>query len=282
MRVCYLLGHPVGHSMSAVMHNAAFRELGLDYRYELKSVPPGELGSFVSSELRRPGFAGASVTIPHKVAVMEHLDGVDPSALRIGAVNTIVVEDGQLKGYNTDGAGALRGIVEVYGEVEDARVVMVGAGGAARAVGYHLSTNVRELTIANRTVGRAEALARDLTENPGCRAIVKSIPLERGALRDAIVGADILVNGTPLGMHPETQGTPVERSLLHPGLLVFDLVYNPVMTRLLREAGEAGAAILPGVNMLVYQGATAFRMWTGEDPPVETMREAVVEALGGE
>lgn len=282
MRVCYLLGHPVGHSMSAVMHNAAFQELGLDYRYELKSVPPGELGSFVSSELRRPGFAGASVTIPHKVSVMEHLDGVDPAALRIGAVNTIVVEDGQLNGYNTDGTGALRGIIDAYREVQDARVVMMGAGGAARAVCYHLSTNVRELTIANRTVERAEALARDLTGNPKCRATVRSIPFERDALGEAIAGADILVNGTPLGMHPETQGTPVERSLLHPGLLVFDMVYNPIKTRLLREAGEAGAVILPGVNMLVYQGATAFKMWTGEEPPVGTMRAAVVEALGGE
>jgi len=268
--------------MSAVMHNAAFRELELDYRYELKSVPPGELGPVVYSELRRPGFAGASVTIPHKVAIMEHLDSVDPSALRIGAVNTIVVEDGQLKGYNTDGTGALKGIIEAHGEVEDARVVMIGAGGAARAVGYHLSTNVRELTIANRTPERAEALARDLSGNLECRATVRSIPLERKALKETIAGADILVNGTPLGMHPETQRTPVEMSLLHPGLLVFDMVYNPIKTRLLKEAEEAGAAILPGVNMLVYQGATAFKMWTGVDPPIETMKAAVIETLGGE
>jgi len=268
--------------MSAVMHNAAFRELELDYRYELKSVPPGELGPIVYSELRRPGFAGASVTIPHKVAIMEHLDDVDPSALRIGAVNTIVVKDGQLKGYNTDGTSALKGIIEAHGEVEDARVVMIGAGGAARAVGYHLSTNVRELTIVNRTLERAEALARDLSENPECRATVRSIPLKKRVLGNAIAGADILVNGTPLGMHPETQRTPVEKNMLHSGLHVFDMVYNPVMTKLLREAEEVGATILPGVNMLVYQGATAFKMWTGVDPPIETMKAAVKEALGGE
>jgi len=267
--------------MSAVMHNAAFRELGLDYRYELKSVPPGELRSFVSSELRRPEFAGASVTIPHKVKIIEHLDEVDSSALRIGAVNTIVVEDGQLKGYNTDGTGALRGITEAYGEVEGSRVVMVGAGGAVRAVGFHLSTRVREITIANRTMERAEALARDLSGNPECRATVRSIPLKTDILREAIARADILVNGTPLGMHPETQRTPVEKNILHSGLLVFDMVYNPVITRLLREAEEVGAAILPGVNMLVYQGATAFKMWTGVDPPVETMKAAVKKALGG-
>jgi shikimate dehydrogenase len=268
--------------MSAVMHNAAFREMGLDYRYELKSVPPDELGALVASELRRTEFAGASVTIPHKLAIMEYLDGVNPSALRIGAVNTIVNEDSRLKGYNTDGTGALRALTEVYGKVEDARVVMVGAGGAARAVGYHLSKGVRELTITNRTMERAEELATSLSENPECRAIVRSIPLEREALRAAIEEADILVNGTPLGMHPKTDDTPVPKEMLHPGLLVFDLVYNPLKTRLLREAEETGAAILPGVNMLVYQGVAAFKMWTGEDPPVETMKAAVVGALGGE
>ena len=281
MRVCFLLGYPVGHSMSAVMHNAAFQELGLDYRYELKSVPPEELGSLVASELRRPDFAGGSVTIPHKLAIMEHLDGVDPSALRIGAVNTIVIEDGQLKGYNTDGIGALMGITEAYGEIGEARVVMVGAGGAARAVGYHLSTEVRELTIANRTIERAEELAKSLSANPECRATVRTIPLKNDTLESAIEEADILVNGTPLGMHPKTEETPIQKEMLHSGLLVFDLVYNPIKTKLLREAEEAGAAILPGVNMLVYQGVAAFKMWTGEDPQVETMKAAVVKALGG-
>jgi len=197
-------------------------------------------------------------------------------------VNTIVNEDGQLKGYNTDGIGALRGITEAYGEVDEARVVMVGAGGAARAVGYHLSTGVRELTIANRTLERGEELTTSLAANPECRATVRSIPLKRDILRAAIEEADILVNATPLGMHPKTDDTPVQKEMLHSGLLVFDLVYNPIKTRLLREAEEAGAAILPGVNMLVYQGVAAFKMWTGEDPPVETMKAAVVKALGGE
>ncbi len=280
MKVCYLLGYPVGHSMSAVMHNAAFRELGLDYRYELKSVPPDELGTLVASELRRTDFAGGSVTISHKLAIIEHLDGVDPSARRIGAVNTIVNEDGQLKGYNTDGIGALMGITETYGNDEESRVVMVGAGGAARAVGYHLSTGVRELTIANRTLERGEELTTSLAANPECRATVRSIPLKRDILRAAIEEADILVNATPLGMHPKTDDTPVQREMLHSGLLVFDLVYNPIKTRLLREAEEVGAAILPGVNMLVYQGVAAFKMWTGVDPPVETMKAAVLGALG--
>ena len=282
MKVCFLLGYPVSHSMSAVMHNAAFQELELDYRYELKSVPPDELGALVASELRRNEYAGGSITIPHKLAIMEHLNGIDSSALRIGAVNTIVNEDGWLKGYNTDGIGALRGITEVYGNVKDARVVIAGAGGAARAVGYQLSTVVQELTITNRTMDRAEELAVSLSANPECRGTVRSIPFERDSLRVAIEDADILVNGTPLGMHPKTDETPIPIEVLHPDLLVFDLVYNPIRTRLLREAERVGAAILSGVNMLVYQGVVAFKMWTGIDPPVETMKTAVLGALGGE
>ncbi|MDP6458159.1 MAG: shikimate dehydrogenase [Candidatus Bathyarchaeota archaeon] len=282
MKVCFLLGYPVSHSMSAVMHNAAFQELELDYRYELKSVPPDELGALVASELRRNEYAGGSITIPHKLAIMEHLNGIDSSALRIGAVNTIVNEDGWLKGYNTDGIGALRGITEVYGNVKDARVVIAGAGGAARAVGYHLSTVVQELTITNRTMDRAEELAVSLSANPECRGTVRSIPFERDSLRVAIEDADILVNGTPLGMHPKTDETPIPIEVLHPDLLVFDLVYNPIRTRLLREAERVGSAILSGVNMLVYQGVVAFKMWTGIDPPVETMKTAVLGALGGE
>ncbi|MDP6047948.1 MAG: shikimate dehydrogenase [Candidatus Bathyarchaeota archaeon] len=282
MKVCFLLGYPVSHSMSAVMHNAAFQELELDYRYKLKSVPPDELGALVASELRRNEYAGGSITIPHKLAIMEHLNGIDSSALRIGAVNTIVNEDGWLKGYNTDGIGALRGITEVYGNVKDARVVIAGAGGAARAVGYQLSTVVQELTITNRTMDRAEELAVSLSANPECRGTVRSIPFERDSLRVAIEDADILVNGTPLGMHPKTDETPIPIEVLHPDLLVFDLVYNPIRTRLLREAERVGAAILSGVNMLVYQGVVAFKMWTGIDPPVETMKTAVLGALGGE
>ncbi len=282
MRVCYLLGYPVGHSMSAVMHNAAFEELGLKYRYDLRGVSPAKLGAFMTSEMREQAVGGANVTIPHKVAVMEYLDEVDREALAIGAVNTIVNQDGSLKGYNTDGRGAIRALKETYGELEGVKAVIVGAGGAARAIGYHLSTKARRITILNRTRSRAEELAAHLSSMPECNASVEPSPLLRSELEEALKEADILINTTPVGMTPDVEGTPVDGSLIRPGILVFDTVYNPMRTRLLREAEEAGTKTLSGLRMLVYQGAAAFRLWTGVEPPVELMYDAVTEVLGGE
>lgn len=282
MRVCYLLGYPVGHSMSAVMHNAAFEELGLKYRYDLKGVSPAKLGTFMTGEMRDQAVRGANVTIPHKLAVMEYLDEVGREALAIGAVNTIVNQDGSLKGYNTDGRGAIHALEEAYGELEGVKAVIIGAGGAARAIGYHLSAKARRITILNRTPSRAEELAAHLSSMPECNASVEPSPLIRSELEEALKEADILINTTPVGMTPDVEGTPVDESLIRPGTLVFDTVYNPLRTRLLREAEEAGARTLSGLRMLVYQGAAAFRLWTGVEPPVELMYDAVTEVLGGE
>jgi len=282
MRVCYLLGYPVGHSMSAVMHNAAYEELDLKYRYDLREVSPAKLETFMTGEMRDQVVRGANVTIPHKVAVMEYLDEVDREALAIGAVNTIVNEDGRLKGYNTDGRGAIRALEEAYGELEGVRAVIVGAGGAARAIGYHLSAKAGRITILNRTLGRAEELAARLSSMHECNASVEPSSLRRSELEEALKEADILINTTPVGMTPDFEGTPVDGSLIRAGTLVFDTVYNPLRTRLLREAEEAGAKTLPGLRMLVYQGAAAFRLWTGVEPPVELMYDAVTKILGGD
>ena len=282
MKVCYLLGYPVSHSMSAVMHNAAFEELGLKYRYDLREVNPAKLGAFMTGEMRDQAVRGANVTIPHKVAVIEYLDEVDREALAIGAVNTIVNDGGSLKGYNTDGRGAIRALEEVYGELEGVKAVIVGAGGAARAIGYHLSAKAGRITILNRTLGRAEELAAHLSSMPECNASVEPSSLRRSELEEALKEADILINTTPVGMTPDVEGTPVDGSLIRPGTLVFDTVYNPLRTRLLREAEEAGSRTLSGLRMLVYQGAAAFRLWTGLEPPVELMYDAVTKVLGGD
>lgn len=280
MGVCYLIGHPVGHSMSAVMHNAAFRELDLDLRYELRPVRPRELGAFVSKRLREQDVRGANVTIPHKVSVIEHLDELDQTASRIGAVNTIVNKGGRLKGYNTDGIGAMRALGEAYGSLEGSRAVLIGAGGAARAIGYSLATSVDELAILNRTPERADDLAGDLSDLPECTATISAYPLLRRRLEKLLEDADILINATPLGMGPNADETPVDGDLLRPGLLVFDSVYNPPRTRLLREAEEAGARTLSGMSMLVYQGAASFELWTGREAPKGLMARAVEEELG--
>jgi shikimate dehydrogenase len=280
MGVCYLIGHPVGHSMSAVMHNAAFRELDLDLRYELRPVAPRELGAFISKRLREHEVRGANVTIPHKVSVIEHLDELDQTASRIGAVNTIVNKGGWLKGYNTDGIGAMRALGETYGRLESSSAILIGAGGAARAIGYSLATSVDELAILNRTPKRADDLAGGLSDLPECAATISAHPLLRIRLEKLLEDADILINATPLGMGPNADETPVDGDLLRPGLLVFDSVYNPPRTRLLREAEEAGARTLSGMSMLVYQGAASFELWTGREAPEGLMARTVEEELG--
>ena len=279
--LCYLIGYPVGHSMSAVMHNAAFMELGLDFAYQLLEVRPEDLEKAVSETLRASDVRGANVTIPHKVSVMGYLDEIDLEAVRIGAVNTIVNDGGRLKGYNTDGIGALRAIGERYGDLRGARAVILGAGGAARAISYKLAENVSEVRILNRTPSRAEALSDYLSSLRECRAEISSDDLSRDSIRASLEGADILVNTTPLGMHPDTEASPVDQDLLRPGLLVFDAVYNPPTTRLLREAEASGSRVLTGVSMLVYQGVAAFELWTGREAPEAVMMESVFDALGG-
>ncbi len=262
------------------MHNAAFKKLGLDYKYELMSVHPKKLESHVSTKLYLSNFGGANVTIPHKITIIKHLDKVDTNAARIGAVNTIVKKEGMLMGFNTDGIGAVRALSEVYKNMNDAKVLLIGAGGAARSVGYYLSQIVREIIISNRTNKRANELTSSLKLNPECNSEVKTIPYVSQALREALDNATILINGTSLGMYPQSEETPIPKDMLHSDLLVFDMVYNPIKTKLLRDAEDVGASVLSGISMLVYQGAASFKMWTEKDAPLDIMRSAVETTLG--
>jgi len=278
MKMCYLIGYPLEHSLSPLMHNTAFRLLGLEYRYEARPIRPGELEEFVGRELRSPDTAGANVTMPYKETVMELLDVLDVEASEIGAVNTVVNRDGSLVGYNTDGRAALRALRESGVPLSGARVVVLGAGGAARAVVYHLCREASEITVLNRTPRRAVRLAEDASGWGGCP--VRWAHLTPETLSRHLADADLLVNATPVGMYPNVSETPVPRELLREDMAVFDVVYNPPRTRLLRDAEEAGAKTVSGVLMFVYQGAEAFRLWTGVEPPVEAMMEVVLEALG--
>ncbi|HUS77817.1 MAG TPA: shikimate dehydrogenase [Patescibacteria group bacterium] len=280
MKTCYLLGYPVEHSLSAEMQNAAFRALDLDYRYELLSVRPERLEVTVE-KLRDVGVRGANVTIPHKVPVMESLDALSEEAAAIRAINTIVNEGGRLIGHNTDGGAAIRALEEAHGPLRGASVVVIGAGGAARALGYHLSRVVDELTIINRTLERAEALAVHLRDLPGCEATITASTLTRDDVESELEHANILVNATPVGMTPHADESPIDGGLLRPGLTVFDLVYNPLRTRLLSDAESASAKTLSGLRMLAYQGAAAFELWTGVDAPEELMIEVLEKRLGG-
>ncbi len=276
--LCGIIGDPIEHTMSPPMHNAAFEQMGLDFWYVPFRVKREQLEQAVAG-MRALNIRGLNVTIPHKVAIIPLLDELDPLAGRIGAINTVVNDNGVLRGYNTDATGFLQALLEKGVEPRGKRVVLLGAGGAARAVSFVLAERGAHLVILNRRLELdwAEGLASRLTETFGKE--VKAPELAEENLAQALEEADILVNATSVGMSPNVDETPVTSNLLKPSLIVFDAVYNPVKTRLLREAGQTGAQTISGLEMLVWQGASAFELWTGVKAPVELMRAEVIKAL---
>jgi len=276
--LCGVIGDPIEHTMSPVMHNAAFRETGLDYVYTASRVRSEELGEAIRG-MRTLNIRGLNVTIPHKVAVIPFLDEVDVLAEKIGAVNTIVNDNGVLKGYNTDASGFLQALLEKGVDPQGKRVLVLGAGGASRAVSLALGERGARLVILNRL----EELdwAHELAARIGrlFDTEVKSGELTRDNTAEALAETDILVNTTSVGMSPETDRTPVDADLLRPGLVVFDIVYNPLKTRLLSEAEAAGAETIRGIDMLAWQGALAFEKWTGVQAPVDLMKREAIRLL---
>ncbi len=277
-RLCGIIGDPIEHTMSPVMHNAAFRQVGVDYLYVPFKVRQGELAKAIDG-VRALNIRGLNVTIPHKVAVIRFLDKLDHLANKIGAVNTIVNEDGVLTGYNTDGAGFLQALLERGIEPEGKNIVILGAGGASRAISFSLADRGGNLVILNRLLelNWAKDLARKISRFFSKE--VKALELNRENLARVPDKADIVVNATSVGMTPDIDETPVTSDLLKPDLTVFDIVYNPIKTRLLREAEVAGTKTISGLDMLVWQGALAFEKWTGLKAPIELMREEATKGL---
>jgi len=266
-RVYGVIANPVAHSMSPAIHNAAFQHCGVDAVYLPFRVDSP--ANFIPAWRELP-VEGYSVTIPHKEAVIPLLDEVQPLARRIGAVNTIVMRDGRLLGSNTDWSAAVKAIEGGLRQGESLAgktVLLLGAGGAARAIAFGLTERGARLLIANRTHERAVKLAADA----GCGVV----PLAEVAS----VAYDILVNGTSLGMHPKVEETPLAAALLRPGALVFDSVYNPLETRLLREARAAGCRTVDGLEMFVNQAAEQFELWTRLPAPRALMRSVVAARL---
>ncbi len=276
--ICGIIGDPIEHTMSPAMHNAAFTSLGLDYVYVSFKVKSLELKKAIEG-IRGLNIRGLNVTIPHKIAVMQFLDRIDPLAEKIGAVNTIVNDDGILNGYNTDATGFLQTLRNRNIELAEKKVLLLGAGGAARSISNILAQEKARLTILNRKQRQswADDLARRLFHSYG--ADVKIGELNDENLKKAMAGVDLLVNATSLGMSPENDETPVPADLLYADLTVFDVVYNPLQTRLLKEAEAAGARTISGFEMLVWQGAIAFEKWTGIKAPVDVMRQAALSLL---
>lgn len=278
-QVCAVIGNPVEHSLSPRLHNAAFQALGLDYVYVAFRVE--DVGGCMAGVRAMKGFRGVSVTIPHKIDIMPHLDAIDPIAKNVGSVNTVVNDDGRLTGLTTDGPGALRAFEQAGVNLEGKRVVILGAGGAVRAVAFALAHMGRldHLLILGRTKGRVEALVRDLRAATDVNADGGALPED---VNHALASHEVIIQGTPLGMYPNSiDDTPVPQRLLRSSHTVFDMVYRPFRTRLLREAEEAGAKTIPGAEMLLYQAALQFEAWTGRHAPIECMRSTLAEALSG-
>lgn len=276
-QICAVIGHPVGHSLSPAIHNAAFAARGLNYVYLAFDV--ADLAGFVQGMRAMPSFRGVSVTIPHKRAIREHLDEIDPLAARIGSVNTVVrTQDDRLAGYSTDGPGTLRAFAEAGVDLTGKRALFLGGGGAVRAVAFAFAVDAKTagITLLGRNRSRIDALAADLAA--ATHAPVTSGDLT-GDIREAIAEHDVIVQGTPIGMVPESAGeTIVPAEALETRHVVFDMVYNPHETRLLQDAAAVGCTRVYGIDMLLQQAALQFELWTGAPAPIDAMRKAVARA----
>lgn len=277
-QVFCVLGHPVGHSLSPAMHNAALAQLGLDGVYVAFDVPPAGLRDAVLG-LQALGVAGVNCTIPHKEALLPLMDELSEEAAFIGAVNTIEFRDGRRIGHNTDAPGFLSALRAAGAEPEGQEVLVLGAGGSARAVVVALVAAGARVTIANRTRERSEELAAELNAKFDTEE-VRALTFSEADLRPVVERAAILVNTTSLGMSPHVEAMPaVPLEALRPDARVYDLIYNPLETRLLREARLRGAGTANGAGMLARQGALALEIWTGKVAPAELMEQVILDAL---
>ena len=273
--ICAIIGDPVKHSLSPVMHNAAFRELDLNFVYvaftvKVPNLKPAILGA------KSLGIRGLNITMPHKNAVIKYLDNLDSVAKSINAVNTVSNQKGKLIGYNTDGSGVTLALKENQIYLEKKKLVLLGAGGAAKAIAHQVSQDVKELVILNRTIYNAKKLA-EMLKNSGIK--INARILSPNVLREELSTADLLINATSVGMNPDAEKSPVPSEYLRSDLDVMDIVYNPTKTRLLKDAEAVGARIVSGLEMLIYQGAIAFEIWTGYQAPIKVMRAAILDQL---
>lgn len=269
-----VFGDPIRHSKSPIMLNRAFQEMGLNAAYAAYHIPPNQLKQAVEG-IKALQFGGINVTIPHKVEVMHYLDDIDEGASILGAVNTLVNDQGKWIGYNTDGIGYVRSLIEETKiSLRGKRILMIGAGGAARGVIYALAKELPEMIwVANRTVDKAKSLAQSM------KPYTEVFGMGMDAIDDIKHNVDIVINTTAVGMHPQVDAMPIEPSWFHEEMIISDLIYNPRISKLLREAERRGCKIHGGLGMFIYQGAYAFEYWTGLSAPVTAMRQVVEQAL---
>ena len=276
-QVCAVIGNPIGHSLSPAIHNAAFQALGLDYLYIACQVE--DVKAALDAMRARANFRGMSVTIPHKIEAMKHVDEVAEVDRSIGSINTIIHENDKLYGFSTDGPGALKALVDAGVSVDGKNVLLLGCGGAARAVSFTLARNtaLKELRLLDIDEPMLRRLSADL--KAGTPANIQAALLNDGSLATAMGAADLLIHCTPIGMHPREDASLVPPALFRPGQVVFDIVYTPLETKLLKEAKARGLQVIPGVEMFVNQAVLQFERFTNAAAPVAVMRNVVLERL---
>jgi shikimate dehydrogenase len=275
-RVCGVIGDPIEHTLSPTIHNAAFDHLKLDFVFLAFRVKAADLENAVRG-MRGLGVHGLNVTMPHKSTVIGYLDKVDPAVKFLGSANTILNENGKLSGFNTDGVGALKALRENGAEMSEKKVLLLGAGGAAKAIAFSLAEEVGELVVLNRAAEKAKELAETLGRMFNRKVVGDA--LSSGAIARNLRDSDILINATSVGMKPNLSQSLVAPQWLKSDLAVMDIVYNPVETKLARDAKAAGAKVISGVEMLIYQGAASFEIWTNRSAPIEIMRKAALNQL---
>ncbi|KKL50317.1 hypothetical protein LCGC14_2306690 [marine sediment metagenome] len=272
-----LIGHPVSHSFSPIMHNAQIKESGLNYVYIAYDVHPDNLEKAVSG-FKALGIEGINVTIPHKENIMQYIDEIDPIAKKIGSINTIKNEDGFLRARNTDAVGAKKALLDVGCSISGKKILMLGAGGVARALCFVLAEEAEQIVLTDLIEEKVVNLAKEVKKKMGVD--IKGKISNDLMIKEEIKNTDILINATPIGMYPKIDKSPFSKEFLHRNLFVFDVVYNPLETKLMKDAAEIGCNILGGLDMLIKQGALAFEWWTSKKPNVNLMKNKIIEFLG--
>jgi shikimate dehydrogenase len=276
-KLCAVIGNPIGHSLSPAIHNAAFAARGLDFVYLAFQVE--DVGAVLAGMRAIPSFRGMSITIPHKVTAIAHVDEVEGIDRQIGSINTVINEGGRLLGFGTDGPGALKALRDAGVEPDGKHILLLGAGGAARAIAFSLAFHARPAELALLDI--QEAMLAGLTADlrAGTDARVASAPLTDATLAAAMETAEIIIHCTPVGMHPNVDASLIPVELFRPGQVVFDIVYTPLETKLLAGAKSRGLTVVSGVEMFVNQAVLQFERFAGVDAPVEVMRRVVLETL---
>lgn len=278
-RILGIIGCPIEHVMSPIMQNALISKYNLDIQYIPFLVEPEQLEIAVIG-MKALNLIGYNVTIPHKVAIIPHLDEIDPLAKAIGAVNTVKIYKGRSYGTNTDGAGAIEALIERNIQMKNQKVVLIGTGGAARAITFSIANQVESLTVVNRSPQRLNTLISDL-KNFSTIPIQGVLLENENEVKKQVSEATLLINTTSVGMHPKISERILPASFLHPNLIVYDIIYTPLKTQLLKDAESIGCPIINGVEMLVNQGALGFQYWTKIDPDRQFMKKLIIEQLSG-